>query len=149
VPATLAIFVAALLCSEHAASFPAALTAMAVLAEGRRDGRRLARELVPFWLVGTLYLGAKVLFLQVLMPRWHPLQTRLFTIGYRRWFEPLAALERLGRYAGAAVAPLYTPAPPAAWGRVAGALIVGLTAVAVAAWWLTGARRRWLGVTAW
>jgi hypothetical protein len=149
VPTTLAIFVAALLCSEHAASFPAALTAMAILAEGRRDGRRLVHELVPFWLVGGLYVGAKLLFLRVLMPRGDSLQAKLSTFGYGLSFQPLPTLERLGRYVGAAVAPLYAPGPPATCCRVAGALTVGLTAVAVAAWWRTGARVRWLGVTAW
>jgi hypothetical protein len=121
---------------------------MAVLAEGRRDSRRLVRELAPFWLLGALYLGAKILFLRVLPPRWHPLQATFFLTSYGLSFEPLPALERLGRYAGAAVAPLYAPGPPATWCRVVGALTVGLTALVVAAWWLTGARR-WLGVMAW
>jgi hypothetical protein len=40
-PATLALFVVALLCSEHAVSFPLAVTAVAVLGQARRDWRRL------------------------------------------------------------------------------------------------------------
>ena len=146
--ATLAIFVVGLLCSEHAVSFPAALTAIAVLGEGRRDGRRLVSELAPFWLVGALYVGAKLLYVEVLAPRWHPLQASLFRSAYALSFQPLSVLETLGRYVVAALAPLYTPAPPVTWCRVAGALTVAVSLVAVVASWRTGSSRPWLNVTA-
>jgi hypothetical protein len=148
VPATLAIFVIGLMCSEHAVSFPAALTAIAVLGQGRRDGRRLARELAPFWLVGSLYVGAKLFFLRVLAPRLNPLQARLFRVAYALSFDPLPALDRLGRYVAAVAPPLYAPEHSATWYRGAGALTVGLAAALVTASWLAGSRRPRLGVTA-
>src|SRR5262249_819438 len=126
VPATLAIFVIGLMCSEHAVSFPAALTAIAVLGQGRRDGRGLARELAPFWLVGRRYGGAKLFFLRVLAPRLNPLQARLFRVAYALSFDPLPALDRLGRYVAAVAPPLYAPEHSATWYRGAGALTVGL-----------------------
>jgi hypothetical protein len=147
VPATTALFVTALLCSEHAASFPIALGALAVLGQGRRDARRLVRELVPVWTVGAAYLGAKLLFLYVLWPRWNPLWATLFHNGYALDFDPATAVATLGRYVGATLAPVYRPAPPAAWCRTAGAvcLVLTLGLIAAAAW---DVRRRWLGITA-
>jgi hypothetical protein len=148
-PATLAAFVVALLCSEHAVSFPAGVTAVAVLAQGRRDWRRLAREVAPLWLVAGVYVAAKLLFLFVLEPRWDPSRAAATSAaGYGLTFDPLATLENLGRYVNAAVAPLYAPGRPAIWNRSAGAGTLILTAAAVAAVGLTRGRRAWLGVAA-
>ena len=91
-----ALFVIALLCSEHAASFPLALGALAVLGQGRRDARRLMRELAPVWTVGAAYLGAKLLFLYVLWPRWDPLRAALFHNAYALDFDPATAVATLG-----------------------------------------------------
>jgi hypothetical protein len=148
-PATLATFVVSLLCSEHAVSFPAVVTAVAVLGQGRRDWRQLGREIAPLWIVGGTYVAAKLLFLLVLFPRWDPMRASFVrAIGYGLSFEPLTTLETLGRYVAVSVAPLYVLGRSPAWYRALGALILSLVAVSVAAAYRSGSRRPWLGVTA-
>jgi hypothetical protein len=143
--ATLAVFVVALLCSEHAVSFPAAVTAVAVLAQGRRDWRRLGRELGPLWVIGAAYLAAKLVFVYVLYPRWAPLQAAVFRAAYALSFDPFAACETLGRFVAATVGPLWAADRSTGWYRITGGATLGLTAAAVAAAWTAGRRRPWLG----
>lgn len=148
-PATLAAYVMSLLCSEHAASFPLAVTAVAVLAQGRRDWRQLGRDLAPLWVVGTAYVAAKAVYLFVLFPRRDPMAAALFrAYGYGLSFAPLSTLETLGRYVAAAVAPLYAVGRSSTWYRGAGVLTVGLAVIVVGM--ACGARWRgtWLGVAA-
>jgi hypothetical protein len=76
--ATLLLFVVALLCSEHAVSFPIAVTAVEVLGKGRRDWRRLSRDLAPLWFVGGLYVVVKLVYLYVIFPARAPGLAGLF-----------------------------------------------------------------------
>ena len=145
-PATLALFVVALLSSEHAVSFPLAVTAVAVLGQGRRDWRRLAREVAPLWIVGGLYVVAKLVFLYGLFPARDPVGAAFFQRAYALSFDGGALLQTLGTYVAAALAPLYAPVHSPAWCRTAGAVTLGLAAVALVAALWTG--RRWLGLTA-
>jgi len=148
-PATLAAFVVGLLCSEHAASFPGGVTAVAVLAQGRRDWRCLVREIGPLWAVGTMYVAAKLLFLLVLEPRWDAARASSNrAAGYALAFDPVVALGALGRYVSAAVAPLYPLGHSPGWYRAAGGCTVVLTIATVAATWLAKPPRPWVGVTA-
>jgi hypothetical protein len=148
-PATLAVFVVGLLCSEHAASFPAAVTAVAVLAQGRRDWRRLLREVGPLWAVAAVYVAAKLLFILVLEPRWDAARASSNrAAGYALVFDPVVTLGTLGRYVSAAVAPLYPLGHSPGWYRAAGACTVVLMIATVAATWLAKPSRPWIGVTA-
>lgn len=148
-PATLAAFAVSLLCSEHAVSFPAVVSAVAVLGQGRRDWRRLAREIAPLWIVGGGYVAAKLLFLFVLFPRWDPMGASYSrAVGYGVSFAPFTTLETLGRYVTAAVAPLYAAGRSPAWYVSVGIVTLTLTSVTVAASWLTKPTRAWLGATA-
>jgi hypothetical protein len=144
--ATLVPFLVALLCSEHAASFPLAVTALAVLGQGRRDWRKLARELAPVWIAGVLYVLVKVVYLSVVMPMSDPVSAELFSRAYRLSFSPRAFVETLGAYVAASLAPLYAPGRSMAWRSAAGVVTIVLTlAVTVAA---LSTRRTWLSVTA-
>jgi hypothetical protein len=148
-PATLAMFAIALLCSEHAVTFFVAVTAVAALAQGRRDWRRIARDVGPFWALGALYLAAKTLYLFVLLPRRDPAAAAYArAAGYGLTFDPRLTLETLGRYLAAALAPLYAPGRSPEWYRTAGALALAI-AVALAGAALAARRpARWLGVAA-
>ena len=148
-PATLAAFVVGLLCSEHAVSFPAAVTAVAVLGRGRRDWRRLAGETAPLWLVAAAYVAAKLLFLLVLEPRWNAARaTSTAAAGYALSVDPRVTLETLGRYAGAAVAPIYALGRSPVRDGALGACTVLLAVAAVAAALRVTPHRPWLGVAA-
>ncbi len=146
VPATLVLFGVALLCSEHAVTLPAALTVVAVLGQGRRDWRRLARELAPFWLVSFLYVTAKVFFVYVIHPAQDPVGSAMFRKGYALSFDGGVFLQTLGQYVTATLAPIYAPERSATWYVAASGVVLGLAVTAVVAA-LRGARR-WVGVTA-
>ena len=143
---TTALVVVALLCSEHAISLPIALTAVAVLGQGRRDGRRLARELAPVWALGGLYIAAKLIFLYAPWGGGPSMAALVFRNGYALDFDPLTTIATLGRYAGATLAPLYRPEPPVTWCLPVGVLCLGCAGVAIVMGARGGARRPWLGV---
>jgi hypothetical protein len=143
-PATLAVFAVSLLCSEHAVSFPAAVTAVAVLGQGRRDWRRLVRELAPLWVVGGAYVASKVLYMYVLLPRRSPAVAAYLHSAYALSFDPITALETLGRYVEATLAPLWAPGRSPSWHRAAGGVTLALTAAAVGCAILLPARQRYL-----
>ena len=143
---TFLLFVVALLCSEHAASFPLAVTAVAVLGQGRRDWRELAHELAPLWIVGGLYVLARFVYISVIFPARDPRAAELFSSAYALFFDVRATLSTLGAYVSAALAPLYPSVRSPAWRSIAGTVTLGLTVTAVASALWT--RRRWVGVAA-
>ena len=143
---TTALVVVALLCSEHAISLPIALTAVALLGQGRRDGRRLARELAPVWAVGAVYVTAKLVFLYAPWGGGPSIAAVVFRNGYALDFDPWTATATLGHYVGAALTPLYRPDPPVTWCRPVGFLCLGVAAVALVVGASAGVRRPWLGV---
>ena len=128
-PAALAMFVVALNCSEHGVGFPIALTVVAVLLERRRDGWRLARELAPLYLVMVAYVGARVAYLYLVLPRLAPLKAQFFRASYGMSFAPAAFLATLGQYVTGAL-PVLLPLELATPGyRIVGAATLGLAVV--------------------
>lgn len=145
-PATLGWLVLGLLCSEHAVSFPATVTAVAVLGQGRRDWRALACETGPLWTLALLYVAAKLVYLYVLLPSRDPMGAGVFLHAYAVSFDGRALLETLGAYVGAAFGPLYQPERSSTWRAVAGAVVLASIVTALmAAFWTN---RRWIGVMA-
>ena len=125
-PATLAAFVLAIGCSEHAVTVPFVLTLVAVLGEGRRDWLRLVRELAPFYAVGGAYVAAKLVFLAVIFPRTQPIAAAVHARAYHLAFEPTVVLETIGRYLTGAIAPLLPLDPSVGGYRALGAAVLAL-----------------------
>ncbi len=99
-PITFVLFVAALLASEHAVSFPIALTLAAVLLPGAPTWRRLLREQAPFYLVVLCYLGAKLAYLRYGLTRDFPdpAVRAYIALGYHTSVAPVSILRQLGHY---------------------------------------------------
>ncbi len=142
VPVTFALFVIALLASEHAVSFPPAITAASLLLEPGADRRRLVRALAPFYVLLVAYLAGKAYAIGYLAAAAPPpdVGKAFVWLNYRMSLAPGSVLELLGRYLAFGLAPLYAPERPAALALALGAGVAALTlgaAIAVARGWWT------------
>lgn len=134
IPVTLALFVVALLASEHAVSFPFALTLAALLLAPRADWRRLVREQAAFYVVLVTYLAGKVYavgYLAAAVPPPDASQAYVWA-NYHMTFAPRSVLVMVGRYLAFGLGPLYDPERAETQALALGAGVVGLTVVSVA-----------------
>jgi hypothetical protein len=138
-PLTVTCFVTALLASEHAVSFPLALTITAWLGY-RQPWRRIVREQAIYYAISALYVTVKLVYLSLLLTGVIK-STAMVAInfGYHMQLDPVLFLENLGSYVGMSFSVLYVLAVEKSWNLLIGMLF---TAVAVAATILV-ARDRW------
>jgi hypothetical protein len=135
VPMTLLIYVVALLASEHAVTFPAALTLITLLFSPRYEWRRIVREQAAFYVIALAYVATKLIYMHYILPRTMPFALA----GYGMSLEPLSILSHIGRYLSYGIDALYTPHLEDAPGLWAGVAVVGIAAIAtvgvVGGWW--------------
>jgi hypothetical protein len=141
-PATIVLFVLALLCSEHGVSLPLALTLASVLLLGH-SGWRLLRELAPFYLLATGYAATKLYYVAFRLSDAFPdpMQRAVVQKGYAISLAPLPVLNHLGHYLSFALDALYAlPIGEVAATVLGAAFLLSTIGVTVAA-----ALRRWRG----
>jgi hypothetical protein len=124
-PLTTAVFVTALLASEHAISFPLSLTLVACLLQQRRDWRQLVREQAVFYVIAGLYAAVKLIYIRLVLAGAVEGPWLVASTVYALRLDPWLLLGNLGHYVGLAVSPLYELSTHEAWARALGAIFLG------------------------